>query len=177
MSSQPVLGAFVFMFLSGFSAMFAFASNVALVPSAILAWGAPLTFLLLLAGWLIGALIAYGIGLHFARPSIAAFMTDKKRTHYERLITQKSGFWLILLFCLSVPSEIPGYLLGAVRYPFFRFILAMAIAESVSGIVILLIAQNILEEAIISSAGIIIAFAFLIGITSSLFLYIQKKQQ
>lgn len=175
-NSQPLLGAFVFIFLSGFSAMFAFASNVALVPSAILVWGVPLTFFLLLTGWLIGAITAYFIGLGLARPAISAFMNREKRTHYEHFITEKTSFWIILLFCLAVPSEVPGYVLGTVRYPFFRFIVAMAIAESVSGLAILLIAQNILDQSIVSGAILIIAFAFLFGTASAVFLFLQKRR-
>lgn len=174
--SQPLLGAFVFILLSGFSAMFAFASNVPIVPSALLAWGAPLTFLLLLSGWLMGAMIAYSIGLRLARPAISAFMNREKRNHYEHFITEKTSFWIILLFCLAVPSEVPGYVLGTIRYPFFRFMVAMAIAESFSGLAILLIAQDILDQSLFSGAMLIIAFAFLFGTASAVFLFLEKRQ-
>lgn len=42
--------------------MVAFASSVVLVPSAILAWGKPVTFFLLWGRWIAGAAAAFGIG-------------------------------------------------------------------------------------------------------------------
>ena len=40
-------------------------------------------------------------------------------------------FWQVVLFCVAVPSEIPGYLFGGLHYPFWRFLAAIAIAESI----------------------------------------------
>lgn len=176
MNSQPLLGALAFLLLSAFSAILAFASTVPLVPSALLAWGGPLTFLLLLAGWLMGAMIAYWVGLRLARPTITSFVTQEKFNRYEHFITQKTGFWVILLFCLAVPSEIPGYVLGTMRYSFRRFITAMFIAEGIYGIGILLIAQNILNQSLASIASLILIFSFLFGTASAMFLSLEKRK-
>jgi hypothetical protein len=51
MSAHPVLGAILFLALTAVSAILAFASTVVLVPAASEAWGTPLTFALLWAGW------------------------------------------------------------------------------------------------------------------------------
>jgi uncharacterized membrane protein YdjX (TVP38/TMEM64 family) len=40
-------------------------------------------------------------------------------------------FWAVLLFCIAIPSEVPGYIFGGMRYPFLKFLLAIAIAESI----------------------------------------------
>ncbi len=176
MNSQPLLGALVFLLLSAFSAILAFASTVPLVPSALLAWGAPLTFLLLLTGWLMGSVLAYWIGLRFARPNITIFITHEKLNHYEQFISQKTNFWIILLFCLAVPSEIPGYVLGTMRYSFRRFMIAMFIAEGIYGIGILLIAQNILDQSLASIVPLILIFAFLFGTASAMFLSLEKRK-
>ncbi|HUE89677.1 MAG TPA: hypothetical protein VMO26_26680, partial [Vicinamibacterales bacterium] len=44
-------------------------------------------------------------------------------------IHPQTPFGVILLLQLGLPSEIPGYVLGLVRYPFSRYLLALAIAE------------------------------------------------
>ena len=45
-------------------------------------------------------------------------------------ISAKATFPLVLLFQLAVPSEIPGYVLGALRYHFGKYLAARAIAGS-----------------------------------------------
>ncbi|MGZ8203315.1 MAG: hypothetical protein ACXWUB_08695 [Burkholderiales bacterium] len=43
-------------------------------------------------------------------------------------------FWAVLLFSLAVPSELPGYLFGAMRYPFLVFVAAIGAAEALYAI-------------------------------------------
>jgi hypothetical protein len=39
--------------------------------------------------------------------------------------------WAAAPLCLAVPSELPGYLFGALRYPVAKFMIAIGIAEAV----------------------------------------------
>ena len=39
--------------------------------------------------------------------------------------------WAATLRCLAVPSELPGYWFGALRYPVAKFMIAIGIAEAV----------------------------------------------
>jgi hypothetical protein len=48
---------------------------------------------------------------------------------YERQISARATFPSILLFQIAVPSEIPGCILGALRYPFGKYLGARALAE------------------------------------------------
>lgn len=128
MEQHPGAGALVFFLFSAVSAMLAFASSVVLVPPASAVWGKPLTVLLLWGGWMLGAAAAYGIG-RLAHPLLARSGYADKLAKYQDYVSRRMKFWAVLLFCIAVPSEIPGYLFGTMRYPFPKFLAAMAIAE------------------------------------------------
>ena len=49
--------------------------------------------------------------------------------------------WAATLLCLAVPSEIPGYLFGARRYSFAKFIFAIGIAEAVYAFGVIVVTQ------------------------------------
>jgi uncharacterized membrane protein YdjX (TVP38/TMEM64 family) len=143
MSANPVLGAVVFFLFATVSAMLAFASSAALVPSANLVWGQPVTFLLLWGGWVAGAAIAYGIG-NLARPLLNRLGYEKVLKKYQQLLSKRMRFWLVLLFCFAVPSEIPGYLFGGMHYPFWKFLVAAAIAEGVYAVGLVVAGESLL---------------------------------
>lgn len=174
-NSQPLFGTLFFFLLSALSAIFAFASTILLLPSAILVWGIPLTFLLLLGGWIVGAMVTYWIGAWLARPALASLISEKKILHYESLVSEKAKFWMILLFCLAVPSEIPGFILGAMRYDFPKFISAVLIAETIYALGVISAAQNILDKEIVSASSIV--FLFIIMITAASIALIRMKRK
>lgn len=176
-ASQPLLGSVFFFALSALSAIFAFASSILLIPSAILVWGMPLTFLLLLGGWIAGSMLTYWIGARLARPVLAFLVTEKKLSHYERLISKEARFWMILLFCLAVPSEIPGFILGAMRYDFAKFISAVIIAETIYALGSVLVAQNILDKEIISTGAIIALFVIVAITASAILIRVTRKKR
>jgi hypothetical protein len=73
------------------------ASSAALVPSANLVWGKPVTFLLLWGGWVTGAAIAFGIG-NLARPLLIRLGYEKVLKKYQQLLSKRMRIWLVLLF-------------------------------------------------------------------------------
>lgn len=130
MIDHPVTGAAVFLLFSSVSAMLAFSSSAVLVPSANLVWGKLVTFLLLWGGWIIGAIAAFGIG-NRARPLLIYLGYKDKLDEYQQFVSKRMKFWAVLLFCIAVPSEVPGYLFGGIHYPFLKFLAAIAIAEAI----------------------------------------------
>ncbi len=140
---NPTAGAAVFFLFSAISAMLAFASSTVLVPAANLVWGKPTTFLLLWGGWLAGAFAAYGIG-RVARPLLVRLGYKEKLAEYEQFVSKRMKFWAVLLFCFAVPSEIPGYVFGGLHYPFLKFISAMAIAEAVYALGVVIAGESLL---------------------------------
>ncbi len=126
---RPVLGAFLFVALAAVAAMFAFISAAIVVPVAVFVWGELLSMALLWIGWIIGGVVSYGIARYLGRPVVHWLTADRAMRRIERRIRPDTPFRLILLFQLGLPSEIPGYVLGLVKYPFGKFLLARALTE------------------------------------------------
>ena len=161
MREHPVSGAIVFFVLSALSAMIGFVSSAVLVPPANEIFGKPLTFLLLWGGWWAGAVLAYGAGW-LARPLLVRLGYGKTLADYESFVSKRTRFWMILVFCVAVPSEIPGYMLGGVHYPFLKFLAAMGIAEALYALGVVIAGESILDAnpmVLLLTAGIMIAIA------------------
>jgi uncharacterized membrane protein YdjX (TVP38/TMEM64 family) len=126
---RPVVGASVFIAFAALSAMLAFVSIAFIVPVAVYAWGEPLSLLFLWVGWILGGCCTYGIGRHLGRAVVRWLMADAALHRVEYRVQRGSPFILVLLFQLALPSEIPGYLLGLVRYSFPKYLLALGLAE------------------------------------------------
>ena len=129
-SQHQLLGIGLFIVLSAISAIAFFFSSAALVPVATFAWGKPATLLLLWASWLLGAMVSYVIGRSPGRRLARWLIPEGRVVKYEKAVSAESNFRLVLLFQLAVPSEVPGYLLGAVRYHFGKYMAARAVAEA-----------------------------------------------
>lgn len=126
---HPMLGIFAFMALAGVSAMLSPFSSVPLVPVAIMLWGSAWTIVFLISGWLGGHVITYTIGYYAGYPVIKNFIARETIDQYLHKFTKKSEFLLVLLFRFASPAEVPGYVLGAVRYGFAKYFLATFVAE------------------------------------------------
>ncbi|HEX5718003.1 MAG TPA: VTT domain-containing protein, partial [Thermoanaerobaculia bacterium] len=128
-AERPVLGAALFVVLSALSAMLAFMSSAVLVPVALYAWGKTVCAILLWLGWILGGAAAYNLGRWLGRPVVRWLLPTETLDRYEDRLSKETPFGLIVLLQLAMPSEVPGYLLGLVRYPFWRYLLALALVE------------------------------------------------
>lgn len=126
---HPVAGVVTFIALAAVSAILAFFSSAVVVPVGVRAWGETWTFVLLWIGWLAGGAATYLIGRYLGRGAIRLLVAEERVAYYEERIGRRVRFPMVLLFQLALPSEIPGYVLGTVRYPFGRYLLALALAE------------------------------------------------
>jgi len=127
--ANPNAGIGIFFILTALSAILSPFSSVPLVPVAIIIWGNFLTILLLWIGWSLGGAAAYIIGKKIAYPSLKKLIDIKKINYYSKRFSKKTSFWTVLLFRLSLPAEIPGYALGILKYNFWKYQLATALAE------------------------------------------------
>lgn len=128
-TAKPVLSIFVFLILTIFSVMFLFFSSVLLVPVAVSVWGSLMTVLLLLAGWLLGAIFSYILGRYAGYPILKHFIPLRKLDYYRDLFSKNSSFLLVFLLRFTLPSEIPGYVLGLLRFNFQKYLLITLLAE------------------------------------------------
>ena len=124
-----VAGPIVFLLLATLSAMLAFFSTAVLIPITVTAWGKTATLLLLWTGWFLGGVISFAIGRLLGRPVVRHVLAAERLDQYERQIQQLVGFPQLLLLQLALPSEIPGYVTGMLRFRARRYFLALAIAE------------------------------------------------
>jgi uncharacterized membrane protein YdjX (TVP38/TMEM64 family) len=129
MSEFPVLGMAMFVLLAAASAMLAFFSSAILVPIGIYTWGAVVCFVLLWLGWLVGGIASFAIGRYLGRTVAAAIVGEERLAEFSARIDRRSRFVHVLLFQAAVPSEIPGYLLGSLRFRFSSYLGALALAE------------------------------------------------
>lgn len=127
--AHPVAGPLVFVVLAALSALVAFFSSAVLVPPAVLAWGSARTGLLLWLGWLLGGALAYAVGRWLGRPVVRWLVRAEQFGRYERRIVGRASLPGLVLFQMALPSEVPGYVIGVLRLPFARYLLALAIAE------------------------------------------------
>jgi uncharacterized membrane protein YdjX (TVP38/TMEM64 family) len=128
-SEAPLLGMLVFVFLAMLSAMVAFFSSALLAPVAVYAWGKAGCLALLWCGWFLGGMVSYAIGRFFGRSVVSMIVGEEKLSNWENQVSERTRFIHILLFQAVVPSEIPGYLLGMLRYRFLFYLTALGITE------------------------------------------------
>jgi uncharacterized membrane protein YdjX (TVP38/TMEM64 family) len=126
---RPVLGMTIFVLFAAASAMLAFVSSAVIVPVGIFVWGKGVSTVLLWVGWILGGVTAYTISRYFGRAVIRSLTSSEALSRYEHLFSERAPFGFVLLFQLALPSEVPGYLLGLVRYPFWTYLAALALAE------------------------------------------------
>jgi uncharacterized membrane protein YdjX (TVP38/TMEM64 family) len=126
---HTLLGVLTFVVLAAVSAMFAFVSVAVIVPAAVFAWGAPVSIGLLWLGWILGGAATYTIGRYFSRQAARWPTAERVLRKLEVHLTADTPMWLITLLQLALPSELPGYVLGLVRYPIARYLIALAVAE------------------------------------------------
>jgi uncharacterized membrane protein YdjX (TVP38/TMEM64 family) len=66
--------------------------------------------------------------------------------HSEEWASRRMPFGLLLLVQFALPSEIPGYVLGIVRYSFGRYLAALGMVELVYGVMTVYLGQSALER-------------------------------
>jgi uncharacterized membrane protein YdjX (TVP38/TMEM64 family) len=154
----PVLGAIVFFIASACSVLFLFLSSVLLVPSAILAWGKWMTFLILASGWLCGWVATYAIGRFFHDRAFVEKRLSDQHINNSTFLSGKLPFSFVLIVVSSLPAEITGYALGAVRYPFRLFFLALMLVEIPFAFLIVFIGESFFLE----NVGLLIGLMLLL---------------
>lgn len=145
-SGHSKWGAVAFVVIGALSTMLAFFSSVVIIPVAVDQWGVPLTTALLLLGCTLGGCAAYSIGRFLGARIARRFIPHEQMEYYEQRISRHAKFPVVLVFQLALPSEIPGYVLGTVRYRFLPYLLALLLAEFPYVVGTVLIGAGFLER-------------------------------
>ncbi len=146
---QPALAMALIVAFSALAAMLAFISSWVLVPFAVFTWGPAVALVLLWSGWLLGGAASYAIGRFLGRPAVHWLVPTDLVARYEERFARSMPFHVVLLVQLSLPSEIPGYLLGVVRYSFVRYVAALGLVELAYGLATIYLGEGVLERRIV----------------------------
>jgi uncharacterized membrane protein YdjX (TVP38/TMEM64 family) len=76
----------------------------------------------------------------------SALVSAPVLARYEDRISHHTPFGIVLLAQFALPSEIPGYLLGVVRYPFARYLAALGIVEVIYGVATVYLGIGVVER-------------------------------
>jgi uncharacterized membrane protein YdjX (TVP38/TMEM64 family) len=161
-AAHPVLGAAAFVAFAAASAMLAFVSVAVILPVAVFTWGEPLSILLLWIGWILGGACSYGIGRFLGRAVVKWLTAETVLQRLESRISAVTPFGLVLLFQLALPSEIPGAVLGLVRYSFPRFLVALAVVELLYAVALVQLGASFVNR----RAGVIVALGIAFALIS-----------
>ncbi|MBI3934615.1 MAG: VTT domain-containing protein [Acidobacteria bacterium] len=160
---RPVLGVLLFVVFAALSAMLAFVSSAVIVPLGVYVWGKTTSLLLLWMGWILGGICAYTLSRYLGRPVVKALSPGSAFERYENFVSHRAAFGLVLLFQLALPSEVPGYLLGFVRYHFWKYLGALALAELPYAVATIYLGASFLERQVYLLVGVGLAVAILSG--------------
>jgi len=157
-SQAPLLGMVVFVGLAMLSAMVAFFSTAVFAPVAVYAWGKAGCLALLWLGWLLGGILSFCIGRFFGRTAVSMLIDEEKLAGWERELSERPRFIHVLLFQAAVPSEIPGYVLGILRYRFALYLAALVITELPYAIAAVYLGESFLngESALFILLGVVV---------------------
>lgn len=125
---NEMLGMLVFMLIATLGALVSPFTNLPLIPVAVALWGAALTALLLLGGWLLGGVIAYFIGRYVGYPAIRYIISAERFDAWLREVRAHTRFSMMFLLRLALPAEL-GYAFGVIRYSFWKYVLLTFFAE------------------------------------------------
>ena len=148
-AAHPYLGAVVFVVFAAVSAILAFFSSALLLPAAVFTWGNTVTFCLLWLGWLLGGLCTYALGRGLHRSQGNARGISGQFDFYRQRAPDEVTFVLVLLLCLALPSEIPGYLCGYLRVRLRTYFAALAVAELPYAVGAVLLGDGVVNRKIV----------------------------
>jgi uncharacterized membrane protein YdjX (TVP38/TMEM64 family) len=166
------LSIFVFIGLGALSTMLSSFSSAPLVPIAVIVWGPAPAALYLLSGWMIGDVLSYIIGYFAGNPILKKFVRlDAKIDYYRKKIPPNAQFKLVFFFIMSMPSEVPNYTLGTLRYNFLKYFLTITLGELIFAFVTAYAGQALVQKNyILFAGGIALLLLFF-----SYFFYLFKK--
>ncbi len=172
-AGHSLLTEIFFVILGAISAMLSPFSSAPLIPFAVAIWGKNMTTVLLFIGWMIGGSITYLLGDRIGYHILKNYMTlDEAIAAYRHRLNPGTEFTIVLLFRLAMPAEIPGYVLGTIRYNFWKYLLATGLAELPFALLTVYAGGAVLDKNPLALAGMTFT---IIAILSGAFYLFHKK--
>lgn len=160
-TAHPVWAVVAALLFTALSAMLAFVSSAVIAPFMATTWGTTRAGLLLWTGWLLGGALSYAIGRYLGRPVIERLASPGLLARYEERLSHHTPFGLVLLFQLALPSEVPGYLLGLMRYRFLKYFASLALGELPYAVATVYLGAGVMERRVGLVVGVGVAMVVL----------------
>jgi uncharacterized membrane protein YdjX (TVP38/TMEM64 family) len=110
--AHPRLAILVFVATSVVAVLMPVLTNLPLVPLAVLAWGSAWTALLLLAGWVIGAALAFMLARRGRALILRHFPSAARHADIDRLIHPQHRLASLIVLRMTFPVDVLSYALG-----------------------------------------------------------------
>lgn len=120
-------GALAFLGLSVLASSIGPFTVVPLVPSALRAWGIPMTAVLMMAGGLCGATLTYLIGRFAGEKFLRLFVRPNRLARWKHDVPEHAAFMLALAIKFALPAEV-GYVFGLMRFGLLKYLLVTFIS-------------------------------------------------
>jgi uncharacterized membrane protein YdjX (TVP38/TMEM64 family) len=111
-ASNDAFGVVVFFVTSVLAVLFPLASNLLLVPLAVLTWGPWWTAGLLLSGWIVGAGLSFALGRYASVFVLRHFPAAHRHADIDRLIHPRHRMGSLVLLRMTFPVDVLSYALG-----------------------------------------------------------------
>lgn len=174
---HPIIGVFIFVALAAVSAFLSPFSSVPLVPIAVLIWGNAFTFVLLFIGWILGDIVAYGIGGYAGKSMMWRLISEEKMDYYRKRIPARAEFPLVVLFRFAAPSEIGGYVLGAMHTRFGKYFFATLLAELPFALMTVYASDALVQQKPVLFSVCVGSILVIVALTVYFFNYYIKKDR
>jgi uncharacterized membrane protein YdjX (TVP38/TMEM64 family) len=112
LQAHPRLAILVFVATSVVAVLMPALTNLPLVPLAVLAWGSAWTALLLLAGWVVGAALAFMLARQGRSFILRHFPSAARHADIDRLIHPQHRLVSLIMLRMTFPVDVLSYALG-----------------------------------------------------------------
>ena len=103
----------IFIFLTALFVIFIIPLDIVfLVPIGVILWGPVPTALMSIAGWTLGALVAFGIARTYGLPLVRKLVGERRARMFGEHIPIHDLFWSVVFLRLLVPVDLLSYALG-----------------------------------------------------------------
>lgn len=169
--TNEILAGVFFFFFAAISVLLGPFTSSPLVPLAVIIWGKALTFWILFSGWVVGSMLAYGLGGYFGYPLVSKILSKERADEWRHIVSVKVNFAVAFLFRLALPAE-TGYIFGLAKYTFWKYLLITIFVEFPTAGIVVFAGEAFLREDFITFAGLIIG---IFGVFTAAAYFLRKR--
>jgi len=111
-SDESLLGILVYVAFSAMAEVIGPITSLPLLPLVVTIWGSVVAAVLSIAGWTLGATIAFWVCRKYGKPIAAKFINIQRAEEISRAIPEKNLFWFVVLIRMIFPVDVLSYALG-----------------------------------------------------------------